>query len=61
MIIDQDCQTYLRHQLVNRFQLDLLIDLGSTAELKIKVYLGLIKDMNSINYNYYIDSKKILI
>ena len=61
MIIDQDCQTYLKHQLVNQFQLDLLMDLSSTTELKIEVHLGLIKDMHSTNYNYCIGSREILI
>ena len=60
-IIDQDCQIYLKHQLVNQFQLDQLIDLGSIAELKIKVHLDLIKDIDSTNYNYCIDSREILI
>ena len=37
------------------------MDLRSIAELKIEVHLGLIKDMDSTNYNYCIDSNKILI
>ena len=37
------------------------MDLGSTAELKIKVHLDLIKDVDSTNYKYCIDSKEILI
>ena len=61
MTIDQDYQTYFRHQLVNQFQLDLLMDLGLTVELMIKVHLDLIKYMDSTNYNYCIGSKKILI
>ena len=61
MTTDQDCQTYLKHQLVNKFHLDLLMDFDSTTELKIKVHLDLIKDMDLTNYNYCIDSKKNLI
>ena len=58
MTTDQDCQSYLKHQLVNQFQLNLLIDLGSTTELKIKVHLDLIKDIDSTNYNYVLALEK---
>ena len=37
------------------------MDLDSTAELKIEVHLGLIKDIDSTNYNYCIISREILI
>ena len=37
------------------------MDLGSTTELKIKVHLDLIKDIDLTNYNYCIGSREILI